>query len=269
MDWQIGMNSAIEYIESNLAGDIDIQKASRFVGCSVWEFERFFSFLTHVSLGEYIRNRRLSQAACDIKYGDSRIIDIAFKYGYESHAAFSRAFNKLYHTTPTSVRNSEVECKPYPRIDFPQIISERMEEMNKFSQRGYVVRENGPVYFTKDMDKTLKWFEEVLGWYGDVASRNSEGKGEYGCVFDYPGEIAVTHIVPFRGFHLFLGEPVMGVVGFLMVEGLEALHSLIKKSGWEQVSDIYTQPWGARECSVTTIDGSILRFFETDSQVKE
>lgn len=268
MDWQTGMNSAIEYIESNLTEEIDIQKASRLVGCSVWEFERFFSFLTHISLGEYIRNRRLSCAVCDIRKSDSRILDIALKYGYESHAAFTRAFTKLYGITPTSVRSEDMELTPYPRIDFQKIISERMEEMNKYSQRGYVVRENGPVYFTKDMDKTLEWFENVLGWYGDVAARNQEGQGEYGCVFDYPGEVAVTHIVPFRGFHLFSGEPVKGVVGFLMIEGLEAFHSLVRKNGWEQITDIYTQPWGARECSVTTVDGCILRFFESENQTK-
>lgn len=49
-----------------------------------------------------------------------------------------------------------------------------------------------------------------------------------------------------------------------MVEGLDSLHALVKKNGWEQISEIYEQPWGSKECSITTIDGSILRFFETN-----
>ena len=44
--------------------------------------------------------------------------------------------------------------------------------MEKFIERGYIVRENGPVYFTLDMDKTAKWFEDVLGWYSEIDERN-------------------------------------------------------------------------------------------------
>jgi AraC family transcriptional regulator len=47
------------------------------------------------------------------------------------------------------------------------------------------------------------------------------------------------------------------------VDGLDALHARVVGSGWSRISEITTQPWGARECRVTTPDGSILRFFET------
>lgn len=262
MDWQKGMNHAIDYIESSLTGNVDLDTAARFVGCSTWEFQRVFSFLTRTSLGEYIRRRKLTLAAQDIRMNDMKLIDIALKYGYESPAAFSRAFSKLHGMTPSSARAVGVDLLVYPKITFEMIAKERLIQMNKFSERGYVVRENGPVYFTKDMDNTVRWFEDILGWYGDIAARDSAGNGEYGCVYDYPSEVAVAHITPFRGFHLFMGEPSKGIAGFLMVEGLEALHKHVKDKGWEQISDIETQAWGARECTVTTPDGCVLRFFE-------
>jgi len=86
-----------------------------------------------------------------------------------------------------------------------------------------------------------------------------------GCQYekDYPGELIVSGLTPFRGIHLFKGEPVKGAVGFIMVQGLETLHKMVKYKGWTQITDIELQPWGARECRITTIDGSILRFFET------
>lgn len=263
MDWQKGMNIAMDYIESNLTGTIDFNVAARLVGCSTWEFQRIFSFLTHISLGEYIRKRRLTLAAYDIKGSELRIIDIALKYGYESASAFSRAFSKLYGITPSAARDTFIDLNAYPKINFQLIEKERFKKMSKFAERGYVVRENGPVYFTKDMDKTIRWFEEVLGWYGDVVSRYSDGSGNYGCVTDYPDEVAIAHITPFRGFHLFKGDPVKDVAGFLMIEGIEAFHKFVKENGWEQISDIEEEPWGAKECSVTTIDGCRLRFFET------
>lgn len=263
MDWQKGMVDALDYVENSLMDKVDLKIASKFVGCSTWEFQRLFSFMAHVSLGEYIRNRRLTLAAKEIQEEDCKIIDIALKYGYESPTAFSRAFSKLFGIAPSMLRKVGSSFNAYPRLTFEFIQKERFEKMSRFSERGYVVKENAPVYFTKDMDKTIKWFEEVLGWYGDIVTRDSSGNGEYGCVFDYPSEVAAAHITPFRGFHLFQGEPTKGVAGFLMIEGIEALHKHVKNNGWHQVSEINQQAWGAGECSITTLDGSILRCFES------
>ena len=262
MDWRKGMQDAIEYIESNLTESVDLNIAAGFVGCSTWEFQRLFSFLIHVPPGEYIRRRKLTLAAHDIRTSNIKIIDISLKYGYESPTAFSRAFSKLFGMAPSSAHNGGVGLDAYPRITLNMIDKERSTKMSKYLERGYVVRENAPVYFTKDMDETIKWFVDVLGWSGDVASRDHDGIGVYGCVFDYPSEVAVTHITPFRGFHLFTGEPIEGVAGFMMVEGIDALHKFVNDNDWSEISDIEVQPWGARECKITTPDGSILRFFE-------
>ena len=40
--------------------------------------------------------------------------------------------------------------------------------MSKFSEKGYFVKENAPLYITSDMDRTAKWFEDVLGWYSNI-----------------------------------------------------------------------------------------------------
>lgn len=263
MDWHQRMNRAMEYIESQLSGDIDPAVAARLAECSLWEFQRLFSLTAHVTLGEYIRLRRMTLAADEIRSRGGKIIDVALKYGYESPAAFSRAFSQWHGMAPSSARNGDAALKAFSKITFPLTESGRLDKMGKFSERGYVVRENAPVYFTRDMDRTVKWFEDVLGWFGDIVSRRQDGTGEYGCVFDYPAEVAVAHITPFRGFHLFLGEPVQGVAGFMMVEGLDALHKLVVDSGWEQISSIEAQSWGSRECRLTTIDGCVIRFFET------
>jgi len=262
MDWQEGMNRAIEYIEDNLSGEISLDAAARYAGCSVWEYQRLFSFLAQIPVGEYIRRRRLTLAAQDITSGNEKLISIALRYGYDSQAAFTRAFKQLFGVTPSSVRSGRTPLVAYPRITFENMAKERNRYMSKYSERGYTVVENGPVYFTKDMDKTVEWFKDVLGWYGGVVARNDAGQAIYGCVFDYPDEIAIAKATRFRGFHLFPGEPRKGVVGFLMVKGIDALHALVKKNGWVHVSDIVSTHWGARECAVTTPEGSILRFFE-------
>ena len=55
------------------------------------------------------------------------------------------------------------------------------------------------------MDKTLKWFKEVLGWYGQIDAKDVSGIGTYGCLSNIP--IEILHISPFTGIHMFKGEP--------------------------------------------------------------
>ena len=51
--------------------------------------------------------------------------------------------------------------------------------MSRFSEKGYFVKENSPIYFTEDMGKTIKWFEEVMGWYSNVVEKDDGGNGLY------------------------------------------------------------------------------------------
>ena len=104
MDWLNGLNKIMGYIEENLTGELDKEMLARMVGCSIYEFSRVFSFLTGMPVSEYIRRRRLSQAVFDIQSGREKIVDIALKYGYESPAAFTRAFKELHGTTPLSAQ---------------------------------------------------------------------------------------------------------------------------------------------------------------------
>lgn len=129
MDWQKCMNQAMEYIENNLQQKIDYKMVAQFLHCSEWEFRRIFSFIAQMPLSEYIRHRRLTRAIVDIQNHD-RIIDVALRYGYESQAAFSRAFRQLYGVTPSAVRNKQIVLKPYPRLTFKLVLME-VSEMGK------------------------------------------------------------------------------------------------------------------------------------------
>lgn len=118
MDWLKGMNEVLEHIEENLTQHISYEELSQIVGCSVYEFSRIFSFMAGMSISEYIRRRRLSQAVFDIQNSDEKIIDIALKYCYESPTTFTRAFKELHGTTPISARKQGISLKTYPPITF-------------------------------------------------------------------------------------------------------------------------------------------------------
>ena len=118
MEWIDKMKAALDYIEDNLANDIDLNIVAQKACCSSYNFQRMFSFITDISLAEYIRRRRMSVAALEIQTSDAKIIDVALKYGYESSVSFSRAFLKVHGITPKEAKKTGAELKVYPRISF-------------------------------------------------------------------------------------------------------------------------------------------------------
>jgi AraC family transcriptional regulator len=118
MDWLERMNNVMDYIETHLSENIDYDQVAMIACCSTYHFQRMFSFITDVPLSEYIRRRRLTLAAFELQNRDSRVIDIALKYGYESPEAFSRAFKKMLGVKPMSARDKGVPLKAYPRMSF-------------------------------------------------------------------------------------------------------------------------------------------------------
>lgn len=134
--------------------------------------------------------------------------------------------------------------------------------MDKFKNRGYVVRETGPVYYTKDMDKTSKWFEDVLGWYSEIDERDENNNGLYGCVYDTPPEFENLHLAPFTGIHMFYGESDKRMVAFMKVSGIEKLRDYVIEHKWNDITKVTIEPWGGKTCTLTTIDGTVLHFFE-------
>ena len=83
----------------------------------------------------------------------------------------------------------------------------RKEFLSRFIEKGYFVKENAPIYQTDDMEKTVRWFEETLGWYSNIVTRDENGHGTYGVVFDMLPEAEFVHLAPFTGMQLFRGTP--------------------------------------------------------------
>ncbi len=118
MNYLQKMNDALDYIESNLDGEIDYTIAANLACYSVFYFQRIFSLIADVSLSEYIRRRRMTLAAFELQNSKVKITDLAIKFGYESMDSFSRAFQNLHGITPTAARNSGASLKAYPRMTF-------------------------------------------------------------------------------------------------------------------------------------------------------
>ena len=110
-------NETINYIESVLDNEIDEDEITRLSTYSYPMFSRLFSILTDITLSEYIRSRKLTEAAVLLRDTDIKVIDIAMKYGYESSDSFGTAFKKFHGFTPSEVRNG----KPFKIVSRVQL----------------------------------------------------------------------------------------------------------------------------------------------------
>ena len=116
MKWLEGISNAIDYIEDNITEDISISEIAGQAFISPYYFQKGFSMLCGLSVGEYVRNRRLSLAGSELVSADEKIIDIALKYGYDSPDSFTKAFTRFHGVTPTAVRKDEAAIKSFARL---------------------------------------------------------------------------------------------------------------------------------------------------------
>jgi AraC family transcriptional regulator len=133
------LNMAMSYLEENLKGEINFQKAAQLAGCSEYHFRRIFSFLSGMPLNEYIRRRRLAQAAMELSDSSKKITDIAFDFGYDSSDSFARAFQALHGVTPKEARKKGTLLKMIPPLTF-QLTMQGGSEMD------YRIVEKGSFY---------------------------------------------------------------------------------------------------------------------------
>jgi len=105
MEWLSAIRAAIDYLETHLMDDISAQDVAGQVFLSPFFLQRGFSLMTGYGIGEYLRNRRLYQAALDLQRTDEKVIDIALRYGYETPESFTKAFSRFHGATPSQVRD--------------------------------------------------------------------------------------------------------------------------------------------------------------------
>jgi len=110
------LNHVIDYIEEHLTEDLSLELISEYAGVSDYHFRKIFFYLSGLTLSEYIKNRKLSEANKDLLHGE-KVTDVAFKYGYQSMDGFTRAFKKWSGFLPSDVIKKGI-IKSFPKLSF-------------------------------------------------------------------------------------------------------------------------------------------------------
>ena len=134
MEWNEKLQIIIDYVENHLQRKeelIDSEEISKIAECSFGFFQKVFSYMNGMSFAEYIRLRKLTLAGYDLKSTDSKVIDISYKYGYDSPTSFTKAFQLFHGVSPREARNRNVTLKVVPKMQ----ILERHEYSWKLEQK--------------------------------------------------------------------------------------------------------------------------------------
>lgn len=143
MDWITGLQRSIDYIEAHLTDEIDYEEVAKQSFSSSYHFQRVFSILCGYTLGEYIRKRRLTLAGAELQIEKIKVIDAAFKYGYDSPDSFTKAFQKFHGITPSMARVDGAMLKTFSRLTLKitleggSTMNYKVEEKSELNMVGY------------------------------------------------------------------------------------------------------------------------------------
>lgn len=180
-----GIQNAVKYIEENLAEELDINEISAKAYLSPFYFQKIFSVLCGITIGEYIRNRRLTLAAQELSSGAPRVLDLALKYGYESQDSFSRAFTRFHGISPSAAKKKGAELKNYAPIQIilslkgGTIMDYRICEKAAFTIMGRMRKFNSDTSY-EEIPKF--WQEHYATGGGEII------KGAFGACVDVDGK---------------------------------------------------------------------------------
>jgi len=183
------LNNSIAYIEAHLNDEIDMDELSRIALYTPDGFSRLFSYITGMTLNEYIRKRRLTLAAYELHGSNVKVIDIAVKYGWDSADAFTKAFIRQHGITPTLARNPHEALKIYPPASFYIMIKGAKEmdfriiELEKTEVYGVSKQFDGQGYKTREELRHIMWSEES----DDVPGQICDGRWNQSKNHSYDG----------------------------------------------------------------------------------
>ncbi len=240
------VEAVIEYLERNIT-QVNMADISRITGIPAGLYQRIFSYVCGVSISEYVRKRRITEAAEKILSGDGSITDISLEYGYESHSAFTRAFKEQFGVPPTLLTKDIFKAKRYQRFSFQQdnetyyimkgrrimadLVKLQYEEMDERLLIGIAKSDTGlgghelwDLYFTGGYSQQLG---ELEAYQSEDMNEDYQGLG-YACDFKDENSLGNEYIV---GRYFKLGTPVPErMIGRVIPKGIVAKAMIRGKS---------------------------------------
>lgn len=233
------MNYIINYIEKHLEEKITNKQLADIAGYSEYHFMHLFKAYTNESVKEYICRRRLLRSLDDIVAG-KRLVDVALKYGFQSHSAFSKAFNREFGLNPSLLRTMRLE------LDY---VGGSMNQIFLYDTKVGTAKEDLINILKNVLDKNNVEFEDsLIDQVYNVACRAYEGKKRYS------GEEFVTHTINVAILLAEIGACVDVILAGMFCDETyrcedELICNDLPNSVWEIIKQNHGRKWKQEELS--------------------
>jgi AraC family transcriptional regulator len=98
------IEDVMRYIREHIHEPLDRETLAAVAGFSIPHFHRVFTAHVGESAASYVRRLRMERAARKLRMGAVDITEVALAAGYDSHAAFSKAFKQQFGLRPSEFR---------------------------------------------------------------------------------------------------------------------------------------------------------------------
>jgi len=122
------VEKSIAYIEANLQNPLSLETVADAACLSKYHFSRAFKSATGNKVGDYIRRRRITQAAYDLINSTEKIGQIASDYQFDSQESFTRSFKGVYGLSPNEYRKNGINILAHRRNS---LSAERIEHLHQ------------------------------------------------------------------------------------------------------------------------------------------
>ncbi|MDP4092809.1 MAG: AraC family transcriptional regulator [Bacillota bacterium] len=175
MDWKECVQKMIDYIENNLKEDLTLSEVSMNIGYSQFYCSKAFHAQAGICMKDYIRMRRISSAALQIRDTQKRILDIALEYGYNSQEAFTRSFIDVFDITPAAYRRLQ---KPIPLFIRRYVNTDHQHNKigDDFTMQEKYMKDVKVTFITKPARRMLVWYKNGATNYHELC--DTEGAHE-------------------------------------------------------------------------------------------
>ncbi len=159
------IQKTIEYIENSLQDELSLENIARFAGFSKFHYHRIFHKEVGVTVSEYIRYRRIANAANMLLYTDEKIIDIALYYRFETQESFTRSFKKYYDLPPGQYRKL---------VSKLTLQKEEMTMKNEQLLKGWNLSGSHPFNYKMGIDRETFHKGQASGFLKSVTKESKE-----------------------------------------------------------------------------------------------
>lgn len=158
----------IDTLEEQLLTDWQLEQYAERIGYSKYYLTRTFKKETGLTIGAYIRRRRLAVAAFLLLHTEEIILDIALECQFQSQESFARAFKELYSMPPGKYRQM-----------MRDLYTKEEKEMVQNEVKGWLLTGTNPALYTMKADYEVFHTGSKSGYLGAIQPAE---EGQFGTM---------------------------------------------------------------------------------------